>query len=83
MLQLWNGYEQFANLGQIMIFSKSTTKLKLGAGMAVGQVGCESVFICDVLGTCGVNQGARMVITSFSVQESKFGRRPVAAADPG
>jgi hypothetical protein len=56
-----------------MRFSKSTSKLKVGAEMAAGQVGGTSVFICDVPSTCGVHQGTRNAKTEFSMQEPKFG----------
>ena len=56
-----------------MRFSKSTSKLKVGAEMAAGQVGGTSVFICDVLSTCGVHQGTRKAKMEFSMQEPKFG----------
>jgi hypothetical protein len=64
-----------------MRFSKSTSKLKVGAEMAAGQVGGTSVFICDVPGTCGVHQGTRMAITAFSVQELKFGKHTNAHSE--
>ena len=56
-----------------MRFSKSTSKLKVGAEMAAGQVGGTSVFICDVPGTCGVHQGTRKAKMEFSMQEHKSG----------
>ena len=56
-----------------MRFSKSTSKLKVGAEMAAGQVGGTSVFICDVPSTRGVHQGTRNAKTEFSMQEPKFG----------
>ena len=56
-----------------MKFSNSMSKLKVGAGMAAGQVGGTSVFICDVASNCGVHQGTRKAKTAFSVQELKCG----------
>ena len=69
---------QFPNLGQIMKFSNSMSKLKIGAGMAAGQVGGTSVLIRDVASTCGVHQGTRKAKTAFSVQELKCGNHCMA-----
>ena len=65
-----------------MRFSKSTSKLKVGAEMAAGQVGGTSVFICDVPSTCGVHQGTRKAKMEFSMQEPKFGNHADAHLGP-
>ena len=61
-----------------MKFSNSMSKLRVGAGMAAGQVGGTSVFICDVASNCGVHQGTRKAKTAFSVQELKCGNHCMA-----
>ena len=65
-----------------MKFSNSMSKLKVGAGMAAGQVGGTSVFICDVPSTCGVHQCTRKAKTEFSMQEPKFGNHADAHLGP-
>ena len=58
-----------------MRFSKSKSKLKVGAKMAAGQVGGTSVFICDVLSTCGVHQGTRKAKREFLSDKSDGKKR--------